>query len=65
MVAEYSIKQRVEVIQKVNHFNGVTERRDGGEAHNVTEVDCHLVKVLWLHWDARFKSLSNRTGQKT
>lgn len=65
MVAEYSIKQCVEVIQKINHFNGITERGDGGETHNVAEVDCHLIEVLWLHCGASLESLSNRTGRRT
>lgn len=49
MVSKNSIKQRVKVIQKVNHFNGFTEGWNGCETHNVIEVDGHLVKILRFH----------------
>lgn len=62
MVTEDSIKQTVEVIEKVNDLNGITERGDGGETNNVAEVDCHLVKVLWFHCGTGFQSLSYRAG---
>lgn len=65
MVTEHSVKQSVEVIEKVDHLDGITEGGDGGETHNVTEVDCHLVKVLWLHCGTGFQSLCHRAeGQK-
>lgn len=64
MVTEDGIKQRVEVIEKVDYLNGVAEWGDGSETHNVTEVDCHLIKVLWFHRCTSLQGLSNRTGQK-
>ena len=64
MATEYSIKQGVEVIEKVDHLDGIAERRDGGETYNVTEVDCHLVKVLWLHCGTGLQSLGHRTEDR-
>lgn len=49
MVTEHGVKQRVEVVEEVDHLNGITERGNSSKTYNVTEVDCHLVKVLWLH----------------
>lgn len=62
MVTEHGVKQRVEVIEKVDHLDGIAERGDGSKAYNVTEVDCHLVKVLWLHCGTGLQGLSHRTG---
>lgn len=66
VVTEHGVKQRVEVIQQVDHLDGITERGDGRESYNVAEVDGHLVKVLWLHSSTGLQRLSNRTedGQK-
>lgn len=61
VVTEHSIKQSVEVIEKVDHLDGIAEWGDGGETYNVTEVDCHLVKVLWLHCGTGLQSFGHRT----
>lgn len=60
MITEHGVKQRVEVIEQVDHLDGVTEGGDGGEAHNVTEVDGHLVKILWLHGATSLEGLCHR-----
>lgn len=62
VVGEHGVKQSVEVVEKVDHLDGIAERGDGCEAHNVTEVDGHLVKVLRLHCGAGLQSLRHRTG---
>lgn len=61
MITEHGVKQRVEVIEQVDHLDGVTEGGDGGETHDVTEVDGHLVKKLWLHGAASLESLCHRS----
>lgn len=61
MTTEHGVKQRVEVIQQVDHLDGVTEGGDGGETHDVTEVDGHLVKILWLHGATSLESLRHRS----
>lgn len=49
MISNNSIKQSVKVIQEVNYFDRFTEGWNGCEAHDVTEVDGDLVKILRLH----------------
>lgn len=61
VVTEHSVKQRVEVVEQVDHLDGVTEGGDGGETHDVTEVDGHLVKILWLHCATGLESLCHRS----
>lgn len=60
MVTEDGVKQGVEVVEEVDHLDGIAERRDRREAHNVAEVDCHLVKVLWLHCGSGLQGLGHR-----
>ena len=64
MVTEHGVKQRVEVIEKIDHFDGVTERGDGGETHNVTKVDRHLIEVLRFYCATGLQGLSDRTGKE-
>lgn len=61
MITEHGVKQRVEVIEQVDHLDGVTEGGDGGETHDVTEIDGHLVKILRLHGAASLESLCHRS----
>lgn len=61
MVTEHSVKQRVEVVEQVDYFDGVAEGGDGGKTHDVTEVDGHLVKILWLHCATSLESLCHRS----
>lgn len=64
VATEHGVKQSVEVIEKVDHLDGITERGDGGKTYNVAEVDCHLVKVLWLYCGTGLQSLSHRTEDR-
>ena len=64
MVAEHGVKQRIEVIEKVDHLDGITERGDGGETYDVAEVDRHLVKVFWLHCGSGLQGLGHRTKNR-
>lgn len=64
VITEHSIKQRVEVVEKVDHLNGITEWGDSGETYNVTEVDGHLVEVLRLHRGPCLQGLSHRTEKQ-
>ena len=43
------VEVRVQVVQKVHDFDGRAVGADGREAHDVGEVDRHLVERLWLH----------------
>lgn len=49
MVVHNLVKALVDVIQHVHHLHGRAVLADGGEAHNVTEVDCDFFVQLWLH----------------
>lgn len=62
MAAQNGIEQRVEVIEQAHHLHGLTQGRDGGETHNVTEVYGDMVKVLRLHGRASFQSFGHRSG---
>lgn len=64
VVTEHGVKQRVEVVEEVDHLDGITEWGDGGETYNVTEVDCHLIEVLWLHGGTGLQGLSHRTEDR-
>lgn len=61
MGADDGVKERVEVIEQVYHFDGLTHGGDGGEAHDVAEVQSHLLKILGLHRCPRLQSLGHRT----
>lgn len=54
------IKVRVEVIEKVDHLNGFTESRDGGETHDVAEVQRDLAEVFWYDRFACLQCLGHR-----
>lgn len=57
MQSNDGVKQCVEVIEQVNHLNGLTESWDGGKTHNVTKVQSDLVEVFWFDWFARLQCL--------
>lgn len=48
MVVEYTVKVFVDVVEHVHHLHGGAVVAEGGEAHDVTEVDGHLLKELGL-----------------
>ena len=49
MVVKDAVKVLVDVIEHVNHLHGGAEVAEGGESHNVTEINGHLLKQLRLH----------------
>lgn len=49
MVVEDAVKVLVDVVEHVNHLHGGAVVAEGGESHNVAEIDGHLLKQLWLH----------------
>lgn len=59
MLSDDGIKECVEVIEQVNHLDGFTESWDGGEAHDVTEVQCDLVEMLGFDRFACFQCLGH------
>lgn len=58
------IKGRVEVIQQIYDLEGCGVGRDGGEAHDVREVDGDLLKFLWGDGHPQLKLISHRAGRK-
>lgn len=60
VAAQNRIEERVQVVEQAYHLNGLAQRRDDGETHDVTEVYGNLVKVLWLHRCPHFQSSSHR-----
>lgn len=65
VVANDGIKDRIESVKELNHLNGFTVGRDGGEAHDVAEVNRHAVKMLWFNSAANFKSLGHGPEERT
>lgn len=43
------VEEAVEVVEQVDHLDGFAESRDGGEPHNVAEVQRDLGEMLRLH----------------
>lgn len=37
-----SIKECVEVVKQIDHFDRFTQSRDGGKTHNITEIQCDI-----------------------
>lgn len=65
MTANDGIKEYVQVIEKIHHLNGITHGWDGGEAHNVTEVQGDQVKTLRFNRAALFEGFSNWSEKQT
>ena len=49
MVVQDPVKVLVDVVEHVHHLHGRAVLAQGGEAHDVAEVDRHLIKQLWFH----------------
>ncbi len=49
MVVKDAVKVLVYVVEHVDHFHGRAVVAEGGETHNVTEINGNLLKQLWLH----------------
>lgn len=62
MQSDDGIEECVEVVEQVDHLDGIAESWDGGEAHDVTEVQRDLAEMLGLHWLARLQRLGHRPG---
>lgn len=60
MQSNDSIKECVEVIEQVDHLDGFAESWDGGEAHDVTEVQSDLAEMLGFDGLACLQCLSHR-----
>lgn len=60
MQSNDGVKQCVEIIEQVNHLDGLTESWDGGETHNVTKVQSDLVEVFWFDRFTRLQCLGYR-----
>lgn len=65
MVADDSIKDRVEIIEEVDHLDGFAVGWDGGEAHDVAEINGHAVKVLRFDCAANLQSLGHGPEGRT
>lgn len=57
MIADYSVKCCVKVIEEVNHLNRLTVGRDCGEANNIAEIETDTVKMLGFNCSAQLQSL--------
>lgn len=65
MAANDGIKECIQVIQKIHHFNGLTHGWDGGKAHNITEVQGDQVKSLRFNCAALLEGFSNWSEKQT
>lgn len=59
MKSNDGIKETVEVIEQVDHFDGLAQCGDGGEAHNVTEVQRDVIEVFRFDGLACLQRLSH------
>lgn len=50
MVVKYAVEVFVDVVEHVHNLHGGAIVAKGCKPHNVTEVDCHLLKELGLHF---------------
>lgn len=65
VVADDSVEDCVKSVEEFNHLDGFAVGRDGGEAHDVTEVNGHAVKMLRLNYATNFQGLSHRPEART
>lgn len=49
MMVQDAVKVLVDIVKHVHNLHGSTIVAEGGESHDVTEVDGNLFKELWLH----------------
>ena len=59
------VKHGVEVVEEGDDLHGRAHGGDGGEAHDVAEVDSHLLKRLRLHRLPAHQALRHRPVQYT
>lgn len=49
VMVQNAVKVLVDLVQHVYHLHGGAVVTEGGEAHDVAEIDGHLLKQLGLH----------------
>ncbi len=49
MVVKDAVKVLVDVVEHVDYLHRSAVVAEGGESHNVAEIDGHLLKQLWFH----------------
>ena len=59
------VEHGVEVVQQTDDLHGCAQRRDGGEAHDVAEVDGDLGERLRLHVAAHLQTLRHRPATRS
>lgn len=64
MMVEDAVKVLVDLVEHVDHLHGGAVVAEGGESHNVTEIDGHLLKQLWLHF-ARLLQRTHHWAEET
>lgn len=52
VVVDDAVEALVDVVQHVHHLHGRAVLAQSGEAHDVAEINGHLVVQLWLHHTA-------------
>lgn len=60
MVVEDVVKVFVDVVEHVDHLHGSAVVAEGGESHDVAEVDGHLFEQLWFHFARLLQWTHNR-----
>jgi len=63
MVIQDAVKVLVDLVEHVNHLHWGAVVAEGGEPHNVTEIDGHLLKQLWLHSARLLQRAHNWTAE--
>lgn len=59
------VKKRVEIVEQVDHLDGLTERGDGCKTHDVTEVQRDYTEMFRLHGLAELQRLGHSPGRRT
>lgn len=62
VVVKNAVKVLVDVIEHVHHFHRRAVVAEGGEAHDVTEIDGDLLKQLRLHFARLLQGAHHRAG---
>lgn len=65
MVVHDAVEALVDVIEHVHHLHGRAVLAQGGEAHNVAEVNRHLIVELRFHHAGLLQALHHRPTEET
>lgn len=57
VVVDDAVEAFVDVVEHVHHLHRGAVLAQGGETHDVTEIDGHLLVQLWLHHAALLQAL--------